>query len=116
MGLRENLASGKFCVTVELAPPKGTDVSRMMRVAEPLIGRVDGVNITDNQRAVMRLSSLASCHLLAELGLDPIMQLTCRDRNRLALQSEVLSAIVLGTRNIVAMTGDHPLMGDHPSA
>ncbi len=116
MGLRESLESGKFAVTVELAPPKGTDISRMRETVESLAGWVDAANVTDNQRAVMRLSPLGACHLVQEWGLDSIMQMTCRDRNRLALQSDLLAADALGIHNILAMTGDFVTMGDHPNA
>jgi 5,10-methylenetetrahydrofolate reductase len=88
----------------------------MLEVAEKLKGRVHAVNVTDNQSAVMRLSSLAACHLLKEIGLEPIFQLTCRDRNRLALQSDLLGAAALGIENILALTGDHVVLGDHPQA
>lgn len=116
MGLRESLEAGKFAVTVELAPPKGTDISRMRETVEGLAGWVDAANVTDNQRAVMRLSPLGACHLVKEWGLEPIMQMTCRDRNRLAIQSDLLAAYALGIHNILAMTGDFVTMGDHPSS
>jgi len=88
----------------------------MLQHAAGLRGRVHAVNVTDNQSSVMRLGSLAASHLLKEEGLEPIFQLTCRDRNRLALQSDLLSAHVLGIRNVLALTGDHVLVGDHPQA
>lgn len=116
MNLREVFVQKKFIVTIELSPPKGINTTNMLKYAKLVSGRVDGINVTDNQRAVMRLSSLASCHLLKENGFNPILQMTCRDRNRLALQSDLLSASVLGIENICIMTGDHPSKGDHPSA
>jgi len=116
MSLQSLLEAGKFVVTAEVGPLKGTDVTEIKEVAELLRGRVDAVNVTDQQSSVMRLGSLATCHLLKEEGLDPIFQMTCRDRNRLALQSDLLSAYVLGIENVLAITGDLPSLGDHPQA
>jgi len=116
LDFQQALEGNQFVITAELAPPKGTDVSRMLACAERLKGRVHGINVTDNQSAVMRLGSLAACHLLKERGFDPIYQITCRDRNRLALESDLLSAAVLGIRNVLVLTGDHPNAGDHPEA
>ena len=113
---RTALETGEFLITAEVGPPKGTDVTAMLHHAEALHGRVHGVNVTDNQSSVMRMGSLAACHLLLDLGLDPIFQLTCRDRNRLALQSDLLAAHALGVRTVLALTGDHILVGDHPQA
>lgn len=116
MGLQESLASGKFVVTAEVGPPKGTNIHEMMADAELLRGRVEAINVTDLQSSVMRLGSLAVCHLLQERGLEPILQITCRDRNRLALQADLLSAAVLGIKNVLALTGDYASLGDHPQA
>ncbi|HIC91649.1 MAG TPA: 5,10-methylenetetrahydrofolate reductase [Syntrophaceae bacterium] len=116
MGFREALDSGKFVVTAEIGPVKGTEVEGILENAQILKGRVDAINVTDLQSSVMRLGSMAVCHLLIDHGLEPIFQLTCRDRNRLALQSDLLSAWVLGIRNVLALTGDHPTLGDHPQA
>jgi len=116
MSLQSLLEAGKFVVTAEVGPLKGTDVTEIEEVAELLRGRVDAVNVTDQQSSVMRLGSLATCHLLKEKGLEPIFQMTCRDRNRLALQSDLLSAYVLGIENVLAITGDLPSLGDHPQA
>jgi len=116
MALREALKSGKFAITTEVGPLKGTDTSEIMEVAEILNGKVDGVNVTDQQSAVMRLGSLATCSLLVRKGLDPVFQMTCRDRNRIALQSDLLSASVLGIRNVLAISGDFPSLGDHIDA
>jgi methylenetetrahydrofolate reductase (NADPH) len=116
MSLQPLFEAGKFVVTAEVGPLKGTDVTEIGEVAEVLRGRVDGTNVTDQQSSVMRLGSLAVCHLLKEKGLDPIFQLTCRDRNRLALQSDLLSAHVLGIENVLSITGDLPVLGDHPQA
>ncbi len=116
MSLQPLFEAGKFVVTAEVGPLKGTDVSELEEIAELLWGRVDATNVTDQQSSVMRLGSLATCHLLKEKGLDPVFQITCRDRNRLALQSDLLSAYVLGIENVLAITGDLPVLGDHPQA
>jgi methylenetetrahydrofolate reductase (NADPH) len=116
MSLRDVLEAGKFLVTAEVGPGKGTDVEHLLKDAEIIKDRVDAVNVTDLQSSVMRLGSMAVCHMLKDMGIDPIFQVTCRDRNRLALQSDLLSAWVLGIRNILALTGDHPTLGDHPQA
>lgn len=116
MGLREALESGKFVVTAEVAPGKGTDVDHLLKDAAVIKEHVDAVNVTDLQSSVMRLGSLAFSHLLTDMGIDPVFQVTCRDRNRLALQSDLLSAWALGIRNVLALTGDHPCLGDHPDA
>lgn len=116
MSLREKLASGKFVITSEIGPPKGVDIEEMKRNAELLKGRIDAANITDQQSSVMRLGSLAGCCLLKQWGLEPVFQMTCRDRNRLALQSDLLSAYILGIENVLCLTGDHVSLGDHPEA
>ena len=116
MGFREALVSGKFVVTAEVGPIKGTETQGLLEDAELLKQKVDAINVTDLQSSVMRLGSMAVCHLLTFHGIDPIFQMTCRDRNRLALQSDLLSAWVLGIRNVLALTGDHPSLGDHPDA
>jgi len=114
--LQQALAKGEFAVTAEVAPPKGIDTSEMMENAEFLRGKVHGVNLTDQQSSVMRLGSLASCRLLKEAGFEPVFQLTTRDRNRIALQSDLLSAYALGIENVLCLTGDHVTLGDHPQA
>jgi methylenetetrahydrofolate reductase (NADPH) len=116
MSLREALESGKFAITTEVGPLKGTDTTEVLEVAEILNGKIDGVNVTDQQSAVMRLGSLATCSILVQKGLDPVFQMTCRDRNRLALQSDLLSASVLGIRNVLVISGDFPTLGDHIDA
>jgi len=116
MTLREALAGGTFVVTAEAQPPKGTAVEEALQQAERLRGQVLAYNVTDQQSSVMRLGSLALCHLLAERGLEPIYQVTCRDRNRIALQSDLLSAAALGIENVLCLTGDHVSLGDHPQA
>ncbi len=116
MSFRDILNSGKFVVTAEVGPPKGTDIKEMIHHMELLKGKVDAVNITDNQSAVMRICSLAVCKLAVEHGLEPILQMTCRDRNRIGLQSDLLGASVLGIKNVLCMTGDHVSAGDHKQA
>ena len=116
MSFQSVLKGGTFAVTTEIGPSKGTNVDELMTVAELLRGKVDAVNVTDQQSSVMRLGSLTFSHLLSEAGLEPVFQLTCRDRNRIALQSDLLSASVLGVRNVLAITGDLPQLGDHPQA
>ena len=116
MSLRSLLEAGEFAVTAEVGPLKGTSTTEIEEVAELLQGKVDAVNVTDQQSAVMRLGSLATCHMLKDKGLDPVFQMTCRDRNRLAMQSDLLSAAVLGIENVLALTGDLPSLGDHPQA
>jgi len=114
--LSEALKSGKFVVTTEIGPPKGVDIEEMLEDAELLGGRVDAINVTDQQSSVMRLGSLATCRLLKERGLETVFQMTCRDRNRIALQSDLLSASVLGIENVLCLTGDYVSLGDHPDA
>jgi 5,10-methylenetetrahydrofolate reductase len=114
--LSEALKSGKFVVTAEIGPPKGVDIKEMLEDAELLRGRIDAINVTDQQSSVMRLGSLATCRLLQERGLEPVFQMTCRDRNRLALQSDLLSASVFGIENVLSLTGDYVSLGDHPDA
>jgi len=116
MKLTELFKSGKFVITAEVGPPKGVDLEEMMGDAELLRGRIDGFNVTDQQSSVMRLGSLAVCHLLKQKGLEPVYQTTCRDRNRIALQSDLLSAYVLGIENVLCLTGDYVSLGDHPGA
>jgi methylenetetrahydrofolate reductase (NADPH) len=99
-----------------VGPPKGVDVSDMKRSAERVRGRVDAANVTDQQSSVMRLGSLAGCALLKQWGLEPVVQMTCRDRNRIALQSDLLSACALGIENVLCLTGDYVTLGDHPQA
>jgi len=116
MKLLEIFKSGKFAVTSEIGPPKGVDIEEMLNDAELLRGKVDAINVTDQQSSVMRLGSLAVCHLLKQRGLEPVFQITCRDRNRIALQSDLLNAYVLGIENVLCLTGDYISLGDHPGA
>lgn len=115
-GLRRALASGRFVVTAELGPPRGADGAAITRKAELLRGWVDAANVTDNQGAHVRMASIGGAVLAQRAGLEPVMQLTCRDRNRMALQSDLLAAGALGIPNVLLLTGDHPRFGDHPDA
>jgi methylenetetrahydrofolate reductase (NADPH) len=114
--LASALDSGAFTVTAEIGPPRGADPEAITRKALALRGWVAAVNITDNQSAVVRLASWAGSLLALAAGVPPIMQLTCRDRNRIGLQSELLAASAMGIPNVLVMTGDHPRFGDHPDA
>jgi methylenetetrahydrofolate reductase (NADPH) len=113
---REACDSGRFVVSGEIGPPKGTNVDTMLHHIDLLKSQVDGLNVTDNQSSVMRLGSLAVSHEIVSRGGDAIFQMTCRDRNRLALQSDLLSAAFLGITNVLCLTGDHPSVGDHKEA
>lgn len=114
--LEKVLESGSFAVTAEIGPPKGTASSVILRKGETLKSICDAINITDNQTAIVRLSSFAGCVLLKQLGVDPVMQMVCRDRNRIAIQSDVLGAVALGIGNILCLSGDHQKFGNHPTA
>lgn len=114
--LKESIEDGVFPVTTEVGPPKGTNIEHELAAAVALKDRVTAVNVTDLQSAVMRVGSLAVCRLLKERGVEPVLQVTCRDRNRLSLQSELLSAAVLGVENVLCLTGDHIVLGDHTEA
>ncbi len=114
--LERVLEEGHFAVTAELGPPKGTSAEFVRRKAELLKPCCDAVNITDNQTAVVRMSSVAACALVKQEGLDPVMQMTCRDRNRIAIQSDILGAVALGIRNLLCLSGDHQKFGNHPGS
>ncbi len=116
MSLQSKLESGKFVITCEVGPLKGTDIHEVEENAELLKGKVDAANVTDQQSSVMRLGSLVTSQILIQKGLEPIYQTVCRDRNRIALQSDLLSAWVMGIKNVLAITGDLPQLGDHPEA
>jgi methylenetetrahydrofolate reductase (NADPH) len=116
MTFQEKILAGKFLLTSEVGPEKGIHADRLLAAAELVRNKVDAINVTDLQSSVMRLGSLAASVLLKQKGFEPIYQLTCRDRNRLALQSDLLSAAALGIENILITTGDHPSLGDHPQA
>jgi methylenetetrahydrofolate reductase (NADPH) len=113
---RTAATTGKFLITAEVTPPKGGNPEHMLKMAATLKGRVHAVNITDGSRAVLRMSSLAASVILLQNGIESICQLTCRDRNRIALQAELMGAHALGVRNILALTGDPVKAGDHPDA
>lgn len=116
MTFKEKIKAGKFLVTSEVGPPKGIQTQAILEDAELIRGRVDAINVTDLQSSVMRLGSLVVCSFLKQNGFEPVFQVTCRDRNRLALQSDILSAASLGIENILILTGDHTTLGDHPQA
>ncbi len=114
--LERVLASGAFAITAELGPPKSADVALIATKAKHLAGSVDAANITDNQTAIVRMSSIAAGVLALQGGVEPVIQITCRDRNRIAIQSDVLGAFALGIRNILCLTGDHQVFGNHPTS
>ena len=116
MSLRARLASGGFAVTAEISPPRGASTQPITKTAAAIKDWVDAVNVTDNQGSNVRLASWAGSLAVINAGVEPVMQMTCRDRNRIALQSDLLGASALGIRNILVMTGDHPKFGDHPGA
>lgn len=114
--LEKILKSGQFAVTGELGPPQSADGEEIRHKASLLKGYIDGVNITDNQTAIVRMSSIGAGTIVVQEGLEPIIQMTCRDRNRLAIQSDLLGAYALGMRNLLCLTGDHQTFGNHPEA
>ena len=113
---REVLKSGKFVITSEIGPPKGTNIEKMLHHIDLLKDKVDALNVTDHQSSVMRFPSIGGCLAIKERGGEPILQVTCRDRNRLALQAELLFAYTRGIRNVLCLTGDAVLVGDHKEA
>ncbi len=116
MKVTDLFKQGEFVVSAEVGPPKGINIDDLVEEAKKYLGKCAAINVTDNQSSVMRLGSLATCKILKDAGLNPIFQLACRDRNRIALQSDLLSAAALGIDNVLALTGDHTKMGDHPQA
>ena len=114
--LQESLASGTFTITGEVGPPKGIDIEHCMHGADLMKDKVVAINVTDIQTAVMRVGSMAISAKLVQRGIEPVFQMVTRDRNRLALQSDLLSAAVMGIENVLALTGDHIVMGDHKAA
>jgi len=116
LSFREKIASNRFVITAEVAPPRGTDWRPVVESIEPLRGKVDAFNVTDCQRSMVRMAPLPMAKLLKDSGYEPILQLTCRDRNRIALQSELLGAYALGIENVCLMTGDFTTLGDQPDA
>jgi len=113
---KEALESGKFVVTSEVAPPKGTNLDKFKHHIELLKDKVDAMNVTDHQSSVMRFPSLGGCLLVKELGGEVILQMTCRDRNRMALQADLLFASYMGVQNVLCLTGDSIMLGDHKQA
>jgi methylenetetrahydrofolate reductase (NADPH) len=114
--LKAVLEKGGFAVTAECGPPKGADPEQVLQKGNLLNGKVDAVNVTDNQTAIVRMSSLAACTLLKSAGMDPVLQVVVRDRNRIALQSDILGASALGIRNVLCLSGDHQSFGNQPQA
>ena len=114
--LQQTLARGRFAITAEVTPPRGGDPARTLAAASALRGWVHAVNVTDGSRAVMRMSSIAVCRLMLEAGIEPVLQMACRDRNRIALQADLLGAHALGLRNLLCLTGDPVRAGDQPGA
>ncbi|MBW1859506.1 MAG: methylenetetrahydrofolate reductase [Deltaproteobacteria bacterium] len=114
--LEKILESGQFAVTGECGPPKGTSPRVIQKKGEPLKSCCDALNVTDNQTAIVRMSSFSGCVLLKEVGVEPVLQMVVRDRNRLALQADLLGAVALGIRNVLCLSGDHQRFGNHPTA
>ena len=114
--LQQTLSQGRFAVTCELTPPRGIETDELSEIAGRLKGLVDAVNVNDNPNANVRMSSLAFSKILLEKGLEPVLEQAMRDRNRIALQSDLLGAAALGIQNVLCMSGDHPSKGDHPGA
>ena len=114
--LQKILAQGEFAVTCELSPPRGTNLDYIQKCAAQLKGKVDAVNVNDGPKANARMSSWALCKILVDMGLEPVLEMTLRDRNRIALQGDLLGASVMGIQNVLCLTGDHPARGDHPQA
>ena len=116
MRITDYFEKNQFVVTAEVGPPKGCHIEEMVEESVKYLSGIHAVNVTDNQSSVMRLGSLATCKALKDAGLNPIVQMTCRDRNRMGLESDILSAAMFGIDNILALTGDHTVLGDHPGA
>jgi methylenetetrahydrofolate reductase (NADPH) len=114
--LEKVLKAGKFAVTAEAGPPRGAKPEVMREKAKILKGYVDACNVTDNQTSVVRMCSMAACKILKEEGIDSVMQMVCRDRNRIAAQSDILGAASLGISNLLCLSGDHQVFGDHPQS
>jgi methylenetetrahydrofolate reductase (NADPH) len=116
MNFKQKVKDGKFVLTMEMEPPYGTDTSKFKEKALTLTGNVDAIVVTDQQSAMLKANSMVACYLLKQWGLEPVLQVACRDRNRIALQSDIISASILGIENALLLTGDHITLGDHPEA
>ncbi len=114
--LEKVLTAGHFALTSELGPPKGNDVAIIQKKVDFLRGNVDAVNVTDNQTAIVRMASMAACSFVRQMGMEPVMQMVCRDRNRIAMQSDIMGAAALGIQNLVCLTGDHHTFGNQVHA
>jgi methylenetetrahydrofolate reductase (NADPH) len=114
--LQDLLARGELVVTGEVGPPKGSDADVVRKKAALVRGFIDAANVTDNQTSIVRMSSLAACRILLDEGIEPVMQMVCRDRNRIAIQSDLLGAAALGIRNLLCLSGDHQCFGNQPGA
>ncbi len=114
--LERVLAAGNFAVTAELGPPQNADPEAIKKKAQYCLGNVDGANITDNQTAIVRMSSIAAAAIAISCGVEPVVQMVCRDRNRIAMQSDILGAAALGVKNLLCLSGDHQKFGNHPQA
>ncbi len=114
--LEKVLTAGKFAVTSELGPPQNANPEAIKKKAKYCLGNVDGANITDNQTAIVRMSSIAAAAIAISCGVEPVAQMVCRDRNRIAMQSDILGAAALGIKNILCLSGDHQVFGNHPQA
>ncbi len=114
--LEKVLTAGKFAVTAELGPPQNANPEAIKKKAKYCLGNVDGANITDNQTAIVRMSSIAAAAIAISCGVEPVAQMVCRDRNRIAMQSDILGAAALGIKNILCLSGDHQVFGNHPQA
>ncbi len=114
--LERVLSAGHFAVTAELGPPQSADAENIRKKAQHCLGKVDGANVTDNQTAIVRMSSIAAGAIALSCGVEPVVQMVCRDRNRIAMQSDILGAAALGIKNILCLSGDHQRFGNHPQA
>src|SRR3972149_2923977 len=114
--LEKVLTAGGFAVTAELGPPQNADPEAIKKKAQYCLGNVEGPNITDNQTAIVRMSSIAAAAIAISCGVEPVVQMVCRDRNRIAMQSDILGAAALGVKNLLCLSGDHQKFGNHPQA
>ncbi len=114
--LEKVLTAGEFAVTAELGPPQNANAEAVKKKAQHCLGNVEGANITDNQTAIVRMSSIAAAAIAISCGVEPVVQMVCRDRNRIAMQSDILGAAALGAKNLLCLSGDHQIFGNHPQA